>query len=172
VIKVEISFSNPADLVAFFTSQQVAATPRPAQAGGGKYDEPEHPAEPAVVIDAPVKRARRTKAEIAADQDAQAQVASNSASSKGEPSGVPYTPEAAAESPVIVEAQTSQSQASVDADGVVTTEDDVRSALAAYNGEFGMDEARALLAKFGAKRISEVKQSDYAAFIETARNRP
>ena len=50
----------------------------------------------------------------------------------------------------------------------IVNADAVREALKAYNGKHGMDKARELLKQFGAARITELKDGDYADFIEAA----
>ena len=50
----------------------------------------------------------------------------------------------------------------------IVNADAVREALKAYNGKHGMDKARELLKEFGAARITELNESDYADFIEAA----
>jgi hypothetical protein len=44
--------------------------------------------------------------------------------------------------------------------------EEVRDALGKFSAEHGMTKARELLTKFGAQRISDVKEGDRAAFIK------
>lgn len=47
------------------------------------------------------------------------------------------------------------------------TKQDIADACQKVSEKFGLEKARELLGKYSAKRISEVKESDYAAFIVT-----
>jgi hypothetical protein len=70
--------------------------------------------------------------------------------------------------PVTEEAAVSTSE-SADAANVPVasfTIDDVRATLQSYTAANGVSKGVALLEEFGAKRISELKAEDYAAFVE------
>lgn len=54
--------------------------------------------------------------------------------------------------------------------GPALTKDDIRAALGALNSVKGLSECQAMLARFGAQRIPEVKAEDYAAFIQACKD--
>ncbi len=102
----------------------------------------------------PVKKVRKTKNSVVGN--AQPEVAGN-AGSIGEVSS--RTP--------LPSDDTDGVEGSVDkAPQPIVNSDAVREALKEYNGKHGMDKSRELLKQFGAGRITELKESDYADFIE------
>ena len=108
------------------------------------------------VLQEPTKKVRKTKSSVVGN--AQPEVARNAGSTGEVPSRGPLPSDGAVEKnpePAVTDA----------AQGNVTI-DEVREALAAYNGAQGMDKARELLKKFGASRVTELKEADYVAFID------
>ena len=104
------------------------------------------------------KRARRTKAEMEADRAGEAAgetgEAGKSASGAQEPAGNTVAESPAADAPA--------------ADGKKLTPDDVRAALQGFVSKHGMPDAMTLLKTFGADRVSELKEDQFADFIEKA----
>jgi len=107
-------------------------------------DEAEPKDTPVVVKDA-VRRPRAKK------EDAPTPVAE-------EPKAEPVTDAAAA--------STSESADAAKVPAAASTIDDVRAALQAYTAKHGVPAGIDLLKGFGAARISELKDADYAAFVE------
>ena len=106
----------------------------------------------------PIKKTRSKKSSVVGN--AQPEVASN-AGSIGEVSS--RTPLPSDDTDVAEEDTTVRA-----APQPIVNADAVREALKAYNGKHGMDKARELLKEFGAARITELNESDYADFIEAA----
>lgn len=106
----------------------------------------------------PIKKTRKTKNSVVGN--AQPEVAGNAGSIGEVPSRSPLPSDDAGE----VEGDTTVTAAPQP----IVTSDAVREALKTYNGKHGMDKARELLKQFGAARITELKESDYADFIEAA----
>lgn len=75
-----------------------------------------------------------------------------------EPKAEPVTEAAAA--------STSESADAAKVPAAASTIDDVRAALQAYTAKHGVPAGIDLLKGFGAARISELKDADYAAFVE------
>lgn len=51
----------------------------------------------------------------------------------------------------------------------ICTKQDVTNACQEVSEKYNLDKAREVLAKFGAKRISEVKEEDYAGFVQACK---
>ena len=111
--------------------------------------------------DAPQEQPKKTRSKKSSVVgNAQPEVASNAGSIGEVPSRGPLPSDDADE----VEGDTTVRAAPQP----IVNSDAVREALKAYNGKYGMDKARELLKQFGAARITELKESDYADFIEAA----
>jgi hypothetical protein len=125
------------------------ATRRASAMPLGLVDDPSVGADPAPVEDKP-KRGRPRKEQVA---EAAQEVAA-------EPVGKPQQEET-----------TSSSVSTTDSSAPATTShtlDDIRAALKGYTTKHGMDAGIALLAKYGAQRVSEVPAEKYAEFVAEA----
>lgn len=100
---------------------------------------------------APVKKRGRTKPEIRDVEQAEAAVEQEETPENEEIPAVELAPAAVEQVPAEV--------------AIPYTIDDVRAALQAFTAKAGIDGGIQLLKNFGAQRISELKASDYAAFV-------
>lgn len=106
----------------------------------------------------PIKKTRSKKSSVVGN--AQPEVASNAGSIGEVPSRGPLP----SDDTDVAEGDTTVTAAPQP----IVNADAVREALKEYNGKYGMDKARELLKQFGAARITELKESDYADFVEAA----
>lgn len=110
--------------------------------------------------DAPQEPIKKTRKKNSVVGNAQPEVASNAGSIGEVPSRGPLP----SDDTDVAEGDTTVTAAPQP----IVNADAVREALKEYNGKHGMDKARELLKQFGAARITELKESDYADFIEAA----
>ena len=106
----------------------------------------------------PIKKTRSKKSSVVGN--AQPEVASNAGSIGEVPSRGPLP----SDDTDVAEGDTTVTAAPQP----IVNADAVREALKEYNGKYGMEKARELLKQFGAARITELKESDYADFVEAA----
>lgn len=151
MIQIKLSFATFDEAIQFLSDRGLKHDPiveKTTSAIGESQDAPQEP----------IKKTRSKKSSVVGN--AQPEVAGN-AGSIGEVSSrtpLPSDDTDVAEGDTTV---TAAPQPIVNADAV-------REALKEYNGKHGMDKARELLKEFGAARITELKESDYADFIEAA----
>ena len=132
------------------TTSPVVLTDAPFQGDGGVVGAADV-VEAAPIVDKP-KRTRKPKEDNVQDTVQPEQTAPVSVTEQHpEPQPV--------EAPVFNESESAP----------IYTLDDVRSALQGFTATKSIEDAMALLREFGAARISELKEEDYAAFIEKAK---
>lgn len=150
MIQIKLSFATFDEAIQFLSDRGLKHDPMLEKTTSGIVESQDAPQEP-------IKKTRKKNSVVG---NAQPEVAGN-AGSIGEVSSrtpLPSDDTDVAEGDTTVRA----------APQPIVNADAVREALKEYNGKYGMDKARELLKEFGAARITELKESDYADFIEAA----
>lgn len=166
-ITIELELSNTAALAALLALAQSQNIPTSVQ-GAGAQPEVASNAGSSALVSSLTEGAAVSEGAVVAGETPEAKTAPSAPEKKrGRPAKPKEEAAAPVEKPVDAETAPTVSAATTEpAPAKEATIDDVRAALQGFTAKNGVPAGIDLLKEFGAARISELKEADYAAFVE------